>query len=262
MKRLFYSIFALASLGLSIETSAQCTPDVTNTEVISNPAGATVSGDTVWLPMLNGPGYSSIFHFNIPGQIPYNGTSANVNYFKVNSLTGLPEGLSYACSAGSDCNYNGGEQGCMEVSGDPTTAVTPNTTYILDFKYEASVSLGSINATLNETQLADIPEIGTRIFAIKTGSAVGLEELGLSADVKIYPNPTKGSSVLELNTENESKFTISVVDIQGQILNQFNQDVFVGINKIDLNTTNFAPGVYQIVMSNSKGHHSMKLIIE
>ena len=85
---------------------------------MTNPPGSTASGDTVWLPPLNGNGYSSTFYFNIPNSIPYSGTTATVNWFKVNSLTDLPEGLSYSCST-SDCNFDGGTQGCMEVSGDP-----------------------------------------------------------------------------------------------------------------------------------------------
>lgn len=261
MKKIIYSVLAITSFAFSIDAQAQCTPDPSLTDVITNPPGSTTSGDTVWLPPLNGDGYSSTFYFNIPNTIPYSGSTATVNWFKVNSLTDLPEGLSYSCST-TDCNFDGGTQGCMEVSGDPGASVTPNTTYVLDFQYSGNVTASGLTLTLDASQLSSIPEIGTRIFAIKTSPTLGVKELGISSNVNVVPNPTQGNAQLSFSANKSEKLNISVIDIQGRILSQNNVLTNEGENTVDIDANGFAPGVYQIVLSNSKGNHSVKLVVQ
>lgn len=261
MKKLFYSVLALISFGFSIDSNAQCTPDASYTDLITNPPGSTVSNDTVWLPTVTGPGYSSVFYLNIPSDVPYNGTTVAVNTFKLESLTGLPDGLDKQCSAGSNCEYAGGQAGCIEIFGDVTPSVPNGATYILDIQFSASITFNGIDVPLNNDAVNQI--IGTTyVFAIKTGGTVGVEEMGFSSDVTLFPNPSKGQSTLEFDAKNESDLTVSILDAQGRIINWFNANTVEGKNTIDINTSGLASGVYQVVLSNSKGTHLTKLIVE
>lgn len=261
MKRLFYSILALTSLGFSIDSNAQCTPDTSYTAIITNPPASTVDGDTVWLPMVTGPGYSSTFYLNIPEEVDYDGNTVTVNSFKLESLTGLPSGLDKQCSAGSNCDYTGGQFGCIEIFGDVDNTVLNGETYILDIQFSANVSVSGFPVALDNAAVNDI--IGTTfVFAIQTGGTVGVEELGFSSEVSLFPNPTQGNATLAFDSKKAGDLTISILDAQGRMINWFNTNTVEGGNSIDLNTNNYASGVYQVVLSNSNGSHLTKLIVE
>ena len=261
MKRLFYSVLALVSFGFSIDSNAQCTPDPSYTDIVTHPPGSTVSADTVWLPMVTGPGYSSTFYLNIPSTITASGVTGSVTTFKLVSLTGLPEGLDKQCSAGSNCEYAGGETGCIEIYGDPTNAVVNGATYILDIQFGADVILNGFATTLNNAAINQI--IGTTyVFAIKTGGTVGVSELGFSSDLTLSPNPSQGNSTLSFEANNASDLTVSILDAQGRMVNMFNTNTVEGKNNIDINTNGYASGIYQVVLSNAKGSHLTKLVVE
>lgn len=261
MKRLFYSILALASFGFSIDSVAQCTPDASYTDIITNPPGSTVESDTVWLPMVTGPGYSSTFYLNIPANIVYDGNNVAVNSFKLESLTGLPDGLDNQCSAGSNCEYTGGQAGCIEIFGDVSNTVTNGATFILDIQFSASITYNGFNVPLDNAAVTQV--IGTDyIFAIKTGGTVGVAEMGFSSEVSLFPNPSKGNSTLTFDSKDAANLTVTILDAQGRMINAFNTNTVEGSNQIDVNTAGYASGVYQIVLSNSKGSHLTKLIVE
>lgn len=261
MKRLFYSVLALASFGFSMNSSAQCTPDASYTDIITNPPGSTLSGDTVWLPTVTGPGYSSTFYLNIPDNIDFDGSNVSVNTFKLESLTGLPDGLDKQCSAGSNCEYTGGQAGCIEIFGDVANSVTNGDTFYLDIQFSASINFNGLNVPLTNAEVYDA--IGTNyIFAIKTGGTVGVEEMGFSSEVSLFPNPSKGNSTLTFDSKEAGDLTVSILDAQGRTVNWFNTNTTEGNNQVNVNTAGFASGVYQIVLSNSKGSHLTKLIVE
>ncbi|HXH17870.1 MAG TPA: hypothetical protein VNJ07_02215, partial [Chitinophagales bacterium] len=54
---------------------------------------------------------------------PNSGTVYPIKKIKVNSITGLPAGVTYQCNP-SNCTINGGSKGCILISGTPTAAGT------------------------------------------------------------------------------------------------------------------------------------------
>ncbi len=260
MKRLFYSVLALVSFGFSIDSNAQCTPDASYTDLVTYPPASTISNDTVWLPPVTGPGYSSTFFLNIPATINTGTANASITTFKLVSLTGLPSGLDKQCNP-SSCEFPGGQNGCIEIYGDVDNTVTNGETFILDIQFSADITVNGFATTLNNAAINQI--IGTTyVFAMKTGGTVGVEELGFSSDVALYPNPTKGNSTLSFDAKTSEDLTISVLDIQGRVINWFNSKTVEGTNSINLNTAEYATGVYQVVLSNSNGSYVTKLVVE
>lgn len=260
MKRLFYSVLALVGFGFSIDSNAQCTPDPSNTDLVSYPAASTISNDTVWLPPVTGPGYSATFHLSIPNNINEGSLNADIQTFKLVSLTGLPSGLDKQCNP-SNCEFPGGQNGCIEIFGDADNTVQNGATYILDIEFAADVTINGLSTTLDNASINQI--IGTTyVFAMKTGGTVGVEELGFSSDVSLYPNPTQGVSNLTFDAKTAEDLTVSILDAQGRTINWFNTSTVEGNNSIELNTAGYASGIYQVVLSNSKGSHLTKLIVE
>lgn len=260
MKRLFYSVLALISFGFSIDSNAQCTPDPSYTDLVTYPPASVISNDTVWLPPVTGSGYSQTFYLNIPSSINQGTLNANISTFKLVSLTGLPSGLDKQCNPTS-CEFPGGQTGCIEIYGDVDNTVPHGATYILDIQFAADVTINSIPTTLDNNAINQI--IGTEyVFAMKTGGTVGVEELGFSSDVTLFPNPSQGNSTLSFDSKFAKDLTISVLDVQGRTISWFNTNTVEGKNTIDINTNGYASGVYQVVLSNSNGAYSTKLVIE
>lgn len=260
MKRLFYSVLALVSFGFSIDSNAQCTPDPSYTDIITYPPTSVISNDTVWLPPVTGPGYSSTFYLNIPANVNTGTLNADITSFQLVSLTGLPMGLDKQCNP-TNCEFPGGQTGCIEIFGDADNSVVNGATYILDIQFSAAVTINGIATTLNNEAINQI--IGTTyVFAMKTGGTVGVEELGFSSDVSIYPNPTKENATLAFDAKSSNDLTVSILDVQGKTVNWFNTKTVEGNNSININTDGLATGVYQVVLSNSKGAHISKLVVE
>ncbi len=260
MKRLFYSVLALISFGFSIDSNAQCTPDPTYTDLVTYPPASVLSNDTVWLPPVTGPGYSQTFFLNIPNNINQGTINADITTFKLISLTGLPLGLDKQCNP-TNCEFPGGQTGCIEIFGDADNSVVNGATYILDIQFAADVIINSIQTTLDNAAINQI--IGTEyVFAMKTGGTVGVEELGFSSEVSLFPNPSQGNSILSFDSKSAKDLTVSILDAQGRTINWFNTNTVEGKNSIDINTNGYASGIYQVVLSNNKGSYSTKLVVE
>jgi hypothetical protein len=68
----------------------------------------------------------------------------------------------------------------------------------------------------------------------------------------VFPNPTNGEVTLKLNAANSGKTFISVLNTLGQVVFEKHVNMLSGINTIQIDTKDFAVGVYNItVMSNN-----------
>ena len=86
--------------------------------------------------------------------------------------------------------------------------------------------------------------------------AMGLgEEQSLLTRAYIYPNPTQSFTTIYLNNQNLDLFTISVFDIAGRVLQQWNTRA----EKVNFNTSELLPGSYLILVSNAEGSKMLRL---
>ncbi len=95
-----------------------------------------------------------------------------------------------------------------------------------------------------------------------TPGIVSTSNLNESLKVNIYPNPAKDAAVIDYNTAFDGNVTVSVVDLSGRTVytNTFANQT-AGNNKVELNTSDFNAGVYQVVINANSSTVTKKLVI-
>jgi len=115
---------------------------------------------------------------------------------------------------------------------------------------------GSANITLTLTDNGSPVGITTEHFAITVKFKTGLESID-DDEISVYPNPTSSFLTIELDKTSGNKIT--VVDGAGKV--QFTKEVDT-LPEVLLDVTNYAKGVYMVTITNSKGKHSAKFVVE
>lgn len=93
------------------------------------------------------------------------------------------------------------------------------------------------------------------VFCNTTSSlTTGLAEYGFGEDIIVYPNPNSG--IVYLNTKLKIK-AIKITDVLGNNLKELKQDE---ITQLEINITNFKPGVYNLVIETDYKITARKII--
>jgi hypothetical protein len=97
---------------------------------------------------------------------------------------------------------------------------------------------------IDNGSLTSIDEAVTNGFVSGTG-IVGTTQLeGPDAAVSLYPNPTSGNAWLSLHLNAETEVAVSITDVQGRTLANRNYGILNGSQRIEVNSNNFAQGLY------------------
>lgn len=211
MKRLLLSLMIVFS---AYGTMGQCVPDGSiSAPGIYPPAGSTVNPDsTVNLPMaVNGQMYDEVIQVKIPSDtsVVFAGTqvTANVDSFRLDFINNLPPGLSFDCENAS-CNWPGGTNGCVRIYGIPNSTSSTGQDYQLQVGIRAFLKIFAI--PIDTLQSEDR-------FKIYLDPQVSVEEW-TSADVKLYPNPSKGDIFVELGGLREQEVKWTCYDLSGRLI--------------------------------------------
>jgi len=76
-------------------------------------------------------------------------------------------------------------------------------------------------------------------------------------NTKIYPNPASGNVTIEMLDLNSS-YTLTITNIMGQVVTSMNGN----INKVNLNVSEYAPGIYIVNIRTANAVTSQKLIVK
>lgn len=95
-----------------------------------------------------------------------------------------------------------------------------------------------------------------------TAVSTGLVQLKGETRIGVYPNPAKDFAVVGIRLNNSSVVDINIYDVTGKVVySQKGAQVAQGENEIRINTSEFANGAYNIVVSTNEGLLKDKLII-
>lgn len=76
----------------------------------------------------------------------------------------------------------------------------------------------------------------------------------------VYPNPSPNNVVVKFDTQLAEKYNITISDISGKTISQFDGLSDIGSNKVNINLQNLAAGLYIITLTNAANNKkSMKL---
>jgi alpha-tubulin suppressor-like RCC1 family protein len=110
--------------------------------------------------------------------------------------------------------------------------------------------------------------IGTFVFSYNNLQSVGCPTSTLAneihtldkAEISLYPNPTNGIVNIDYNLDNSSKITISVTNIQGQIINEIKVDRNSGTQTDSIDLSNQSRGMYFITLTNENSSFTSKVV--
>ena len=80
--------------------------------------------------------------------------------------------------------------------------------------------------------------------------------------LNIYPNPTQASTFVEFDVEEAGDANLILRNINGQTMQQKRTSVAPGINTVELELGNFAPGIYLIEVRTDRGMHLGKIVVQ
>lgn len=97
----------------------------------------------------------------------------------------------------------------------------------------------------------------------KTSVTAGLSEMGDAiTSISLFPNPAKNNTAISLELVQNETVSISVVDVMGrEVYTESMSEFAAGNHTVNLNTENWAGGVYNVNISTANGKTSRKLVV-
>ena len=179
-------IIGFSSANAQCTITPSCAPDPATTGYCTTPAdGTNLPNATVSTP------YTTVIQVSVGTSA--GGGVATITDVTINSIS-LPAGLTYAVNPSNE-TIAGGSNGCIEITGTPTTAV-------VDFSVDVSVT--------GNTNLGPFPYILSYFLSVGTAS---LTEVN-SPEITLFPNPAND----KLTVTVKEPSTIKVVNVLGTVV--------------------------------------------
>ncbi len=125
----------------------------------------------------------------------------------------------------------------------------------------ALIILSSSNLSATTAVVNSYLYVDTLAFAGSVPSGVTTINNAVTSTV-IFPNPAaNGHTTLYYNGDGSS-VKVSITDMNGRIVKTMTEATTKGTNYIQINTSEFAPGMYFIRITNEQGSEVKKLIVE
>lgn len=179
----------------------------------------------------------------------------NVAFYKKVSCEGLYWGTMFDYLAFAiDGSMKG--QWCGEVAWSNQTYPVAAGTRELKWTYakDGYQNTGSDCAWIDNIKL---PAHQTSITIINTAENI------YENSVDVYPNPASDVAYLNVNLSNDTKATVKVMNISGQVVYEYSNEfnLYSGRNSILINTSEFANGLYIINVTTSEKTYQRNLVI-
>jgi hypothetical protein len=175
----------------------------------------------------------------------------------------LPAGYNYTINARLHDSYNSGNGNsytCDALFSYSTDGITWSDAY-------DDVLGSSINVSGGKTLFFQVSpyfsgETGTYLLdmTISRVLTTSISEIEINKNINIFPNPTKGTVIIDFKDFNETVKQINILNVQGQVistLNGFNQN-----KQLQISLAEFASGIYFIQIHSKNGILTKKITLE
>lgn len=242
----------LSIIGIAVSTTlaAQvcvpniaCLPGTANYGVCPDSATGLAIG-TVGVP------YTETVSFKIPTDgTDFGYPSATVVSVDIASVDSLAPGLTYQCAPAS-CSFPGGSNGCILISGTPTTV----------WNKQVIVNANA-NGTIFGVPLT-LPQQNKQYRSIVVPAA-GVAELDMSKfDVsQNAPNPFADKTEIYFSVTSQSQVEFKVYNLLGAIVYENKFQAEKGANTIKIDANSFAPGVYIYSVKNGDQTITKRMVV-
>jgi hypothetical protein len=98
--------------------------------------------------------------------------------------------------------------------------------------------------------------------AVYSTYPVGVDETGAGARFTVYPNPASGMVTLSVQAPSATAGTLSVIHMDGTSVSEQHADLKKGMNRISLDISGLAPGVYILRLRSADLMKMAKLVVD
>lgn len=230
---------------LSFGAFAQCTP-----AVVGN-AGIYPDSATNFLPAYQGQPYSQLITVKVPADTMQAGFPVPIDRINLNSIVGLPQGLSYTCVP-SNCQFPGGATNCAVISG---TTNDPVGVYTLTVTVEPFIGTAPLVISNGPTSFSYY-----KIVVNPANSTQSLNPNTFSV-IQSVPNPADNACEIYYTLTSKSDVEIRLVNAIGKEVQKIRTSGNTGTNKYELNTENLAQGIYFYTISNGQNTITKRMVV-
>ena len=233
----------------TLQIQAQCVPNTSNTTPGITPDSATgLSAGTV------GVLYSQVLQIFVPATTPVvifgQTVTVTVVSVELNSLTGLPPGLTYACNP-SNCLFPGNSNGCADISGTPTVAGNYPLTAVI-------TSTGTVfgqPTTQVDTLSYYVIDVTGAVSSIYESTGLGFFMNQNS------PNPCAEFTDIRYVVPSRGEVDFRLFNLIGKEVYRSLLSPDQGENELRFDTRDLAPGVYMYSMTFNGETLTKRLVI-
>jgi hypothetical protein len=127
--------------------------------------------------------------------------------------------------------------------------------------FDPSVAgVGNWTITYSFTDVNNCTGTATQIIHVDVCS--GVNSLEVQSGLSVYPNPSNGDLTLELGLVKDDHSRMEVLNSLGQIIRTEEHDLVKGNNKLDLDLSSLAKGVYFIRVKTSTDVVTRRVVLE
>ncbi len=243
MKRVISLI--IAGFFASATLFGQCIPDTENCVDTGEP------GQICPMELPDAPvnvNYTEVITVIAPGEVTFGNSTVFIDYIIVDSVTNLPEGMSYLTNAEkfyADSAY------CVQIFGTPTqTGVDTLAIYITPFIFYGNTTIPAPQA-VNDTSVV-----------MRVTEASGIDP-GLFTAFHLLPNkpnPFSDRTTVGFFTPFDDRIELQVYNIMGSLVHEEKGGFPPGEYSFEFDGQDLAPGTYFYRVSNQNQLYTGKLI--
>lgn len=172
------------------------------------------------------------------------------------SVTGLPPGLTFACSVGN-CTYNAGATGSITISGTPTQADN----YTIDI-----TSLTNGSANVPQLGVTPFPQpVPTALdepgYSMAVANPASVQELGPLSELNVFADVASGQVTLSGISKSPMSLVANITDIQGRRITTRNIIINEGVNRVNFDLGTISNGIYVLQLQGEGVSASVKFVL-
>lgn len=239
MKSFAKIIFLLICTSFVRSAWAQCTPDTTMQV-------GTIQPEVIKFAYANTV-YQEVLYYKAPRdtttKTAFGDLPVRIDSMEVTGVQGLPAGISYVCNT-ANCRFNGGNAGCLTVSGTPlTTGVYPLKVYITTY---ATIT-GTFEFPATQTD-------SNERYTLYVFGSVGMSDVSLDKLVEVYPNPAEKELTIQHVTGETIEATLTDVSGQKVLVQQVSTQAVIDVSYL-------AKGLYFLTLRDKERTHTRKVML-
>jgi len=184
-----------------------------------------------------------------------------------NGMTILPSGFSWDCVGGdgsSNCNWAGGDYGCIRFGFDSPIAPGYAGAYRLTVKLDVSATYSFAGIPI-PIELVEETLLNYYVLVISDEQNASFSEIINVREFSLigtFPNPANDNFTVQYGNRSSEDISVKLYDILGNVLLNESHESMPGYNEVQFDASNLSSGIYTVSVSNSAQQMIKRIVIE